>query len=170
MEARAAALRSWTRDLERALGWTPMARARLSLEATAVGWVASCFVYFGYALVVGQSPFLRLSVATGAIVAVGWLVFGVPLAASLSPYQWPLCWPWTPVFGALFAGVAVVLLRAPFAYWRPLDGLGPYVAALIGGVAGAFYGLRVRYPRARSLRSPGRHVPAEAPGPPGPAG
>ncbi|HEY7863655.1 MAG TPA: hypothetical protein VIE39_08345 [Thermoanaerobaculia bacterium] len=155
MESRAAAFRSWTRDLERALGWTPIARVRLSLEATAVGWAAICLVFLGYTLVARQSSFYLLSLATGAVVAVGWLVLGVPLAASLSPYRWPLRWPWTPLFGALFAGVAVALLRSPFE-WRPLAGLGPYVAALIGGVAGAVYGLRVRYPRVRSLgpRSP----------------
>jgi hypothetical protein len=147
MEIGVEAFRPMARDIERGLGWTPTARVRLSLVAAAIGWAAVCLVYLGYALVSKTNTFFILAVGTAAVVGIGWLIFGMLFAATLSPYHFPLRWPWTPLFGALFSAFAIALLRSPFPDWKPLHGLGPYVAALIGAIAGTVYGLRVRKPR-----------------------
>jgi hypothetical protein len=147
MEIGVEALGSGSLDIARDRGWTPTARIRLSLLSSAIGWAAACFVYLGYAIVSKTDTFLPLALGTAAVVGVGWLLFGMLFAATLSPRHLPLRWPWTPVFGALFSAFAIVAFRSPFPDFRPMAGLGPYVAALIGGIAGTVYGLRVRKPR-----------------------
>lgn len=131
-------------------GWTPISRAVLSGVAMAFGWGVGFLYYAAY--MVYFSPAGQLSAvepgmlrATARYITLSWLLFVLPLAMFAKPRWRFLYWPLSPLFGAVYGPVALIVLLG-WPDWRTPQLL--IHAAVVGGVAGLIYGIGVLVPLA----------------------